>query len=877
MKKFLSLVLAVAFILTTAAIPALAGNEVWNVDITSISEGDTFTAGSDILLEADATGHENVKNIDFYANGTKIPGTIVGNSGSITWYAPCEGSYDITTKITFIGGGDAVEGNEKLTIVVLPDKEKIKLLWAGESDLRVGQGLKTTESDSYAVFGTKTAKYDILNNVHVTLECDEVDVDWKRGSVLIYSPENISGLKCYVSYYYLNEDGTPGSQMNNAGNVNAVNQGITHLSTGAASATDKKLDKVILSFENAPTDKTYTVYILGIYGMKDSDSTPVATAEIGNNATDVCNEIGTYRINFSYPIFPDETKVPAIVSLDGKAVDGVTYSYGFNYVDINLPTLAQGKEYKVNIPADTILGYYTFVPLVPTAGFTPKYVAATEFTFTTKGSECESAKPVAKMSYPKPESTYPDNISFAAQVSAPSSAIKNVEFYSGEDKIGDGVLMTDGEWWCTPTNALAQKEHSITAKFLNDTGEVVAVTPAANYTVAIPAYYVKGISDGDVIVADEESFRMVTVVDAENENIVSDVATKVEKVEFYNETDVLLDTVDSHPYNYKLVFDNYGTHTIKAKVYDVYGGVKTYANSYTVVNGIKNSGSYEQNFDNVDATYDIKTDFLGGCVSSVGLKYEIENNALKFTYDSDPNKTKVFAYKYTGANTGAKVHYYEFDLTLPKADMDYICSLGSSFTLTEDILIDNWKENIFKENIPYKIGIVLDFNTSTADDKPTAIIKLNGSEMKRIELVKYGTRGGTDAILHNCLYNVGDSITIDNFKYSVYDVDTTKAFGTGEYERSFNVADSSTNSISVTASATNTTDKAEQLVNIIAVYGENDRFLDCPIIDKITYNVNDFKTQNYNVVLPEGTKTVRIFTWDGFTTLTPVGVWKSGN
>lgn len=873
MKKILSLVLAVAFILTTAAIPALAGNEVWNVDITSISEGDTFKVGSDILLAADATDYANVKNIDFYANGVKIPGTIVGNSGSITWYAPCEGSYDITTKINFIGGGDAVEGSEKVNVVVLPDPEKISLLWSGETNLRVGQKSSTTPSDDYAVFGTKSAKFEIIAAA-VTLDCVDVDVNWTRGSVLLYSPENVPGLICDVEYHYLNEDGTKGTMRANAGGVKAINQGITYLSTGVPDATDKKLEKVTLTFDGAP-DKT-PVYILGIYGVKDSDSTPVATAEIGNNATDVCNEIGNYRINFSHPIFPDETKVPATVTLDGAAIDGVTYNYGFDYVDIKLPTLMQGKEYKVNIPANTIFGYYTFVPSVPTAGFSPKYVPATEFTFTTKNSECDSARPVVKMSYPKSGLTYPDNISFAAMVTAPSSAIKKAEFYSGEDKIGDGVLMTNGEWWCTPSSALASKEHIITAKFLNENNEVVAVTPAANYKVTKPAYFVKGIGNGDVIVADEESYRMVTVVDAENENIASDAATNVEKVEFYNEADILLTTDDSYPYEYKLVFDNYGTHTIKAKVYDVYSGINTYANSYTVVNGIKNAASYEQNFDNVDASYDIKNDFFGGKVSSVGTKYEIENNALKFTYDSDPNKTKMFAFKHAGLNVGAKVYYYEFDLTLHNAETDYMCGIGSSWTRNEEVIINTLKDG-FKENTPYKIGIVLDFNTSTPDDKPTAIIRRNGVEMKRMKLDNYGVNNGTDVILHNCLYRVGDSITIDNFKFSVYDVDNTKAFGTGEYERTFNVADSSTNSISVTASATNTTDNAKQLVNIIAVYGENNVLLACPTIDKITYNVNDFKTQNYNVVLPNGAKTVRIFTWDGFATLTPVGVWKSSN
>ena len=870
MKHFFSMVLAAAFILTTAAIPALAGNEAWSVDITSISEGDTFSAGSDILLEVDATDCENVKNIDFYANGAKIPGTVVGNSGSITWYNPCEGSYEITTKITFIGGGDAVEGNEKVNISVLPDREKITLLWSGESDLQVGTKSKTTASDSYAVFGIKSAKYDVINNAEVKFECD-VDVNWSRGAVLIYSPEDISGLTCAVKFNYLKEDGSAGTVCGNAGNITAVKKGINHFSTGAVSNTDKKFGKISLVFSGVPTGQKATVYILGIYGMKDSDSTPVAAAEIGNHATEVCNEIGTYRINFNYPIFPDETKTPAVVSVEGNKVEGVTYRYGFNYVDIKLPALAAGKEYKVNIPADTILGYYTFVPTVST--LRAKYVAATEFAFTTKDSACDAAKPVVKMSYPKEGLTYSDNISFAAQVIAPSSAISKVEFYSGDEKIGDGIKMTEGEWWCTPSNALAEKQHSVTAKFLNASNDVVAETATASYTVASPKYCVKGISDGDVIVAAEEKFRMVTVVDAAYENVVSDIATNVDKVEFYNENDVLLAADDSSPYEYKLVFDNYGAHLIKAKVYDSYGGVKTYINSYNVVNGIKNTNSYEQNFDNIGSEYDIKSDFFGGKVSGAGVSYAVEDGALKFKHN-DSSGMKQFAFKYAGADAGAKVHYYEFDLML--SGLGYTCSLAGGWTKTEDTLIETGagKDNL-QINTPYKIGIVLDFNTSDANDKPTAIIRCNGKEMKRIVLTKFGTNGARDTILHNRLYTQNHTVTIDNVKYTVYDVDNTKAFGTGEYEREFDVSALGTNSLTVTASATNTTDNAVQLVNIIAVYDENKILLAAPTVDKITYNANDFKTQSYNIALPPDAATVCIFTWDGLDTLSPIGIWKT--
>ena len=152
MKKFLSIILTLTLVMTMLVIPVSAANVEWTVDITSISEGEVFTVGEDILLTADATTlADSVKNIDFYANGSKIPGTVVGNEGSITWYAPCEGVYDISTKVTFSGDNETVNGNETVRIIVLPSTDETRILWAGETDLQVGSKSSTTSSNKYAL------------------------------------------------------------------------------------------------------------------------------------------------------------------------------------------------------------------------------------------------------------------------------------------------------------------------------------------------------------------------------------------------------------------------------------------------------------------------------------------------------------------------------------------------------------------------------------------------------------------------------------------------------------------------------------------------------------------------------------------------------
>ena len=860
MKKFLSIILTLTLVMTMLVIPVSAANVEWTVDITSISEGEVFTVGEDILLTADATTlADSVKNIDFYANGSKIPGTVVGNEGSITWYAPCEGVYDISTKVTFSGDNETVNGNETVRIIVLPSTDETRILWAGETDLQVGSKSSTTSSNKYALFGSKTASWTITSDSVLTIKftpSETVIPDWTRTAVVYYLDGVVdSDATIAAKAYYYEKDGTTLKDKGLSGSQPSLSRGYNFYSLQAI-PNGSSLVSIDIPLKNL---NGVTVYVCGIIGMKSrTDTVPVATPSIVNNATGICNEIGTYRINFDASIIPDQTKNPVNVKLDGENVSGITYTYGFDYVDINLPTLGYGKTYTVSVLENTIRAFDGVV----SNQYTAKYVAPATFTFTTKDTTCESATPIVKMSYPASNATVMGNTGFAAQVLSPSSAISTVEFYNGETKIeGTATRMNNGEWWFEPETDLDAGTYNISAKFLDASAGVLAQTVASTYTVvAVPKHYLKGIHNGAVIVAAEEASRKITVVDDVNANKVSTEATNIEKVEFYD-GDVLLDTDLDKPYEYNLVFDNYGDHTFTAKVYDAYGNITPYTSTYKVVNATENkTHSFSETFDTATTDEETIKKFFKS-VSGSNRTFTYADGVLNFSTD----KERQFAFKSVNPGYGTKVHYYEYTVNPNGTGSAYELNLGNKFggelyqLLTADDLLANQSN---------KIGLILDFNANVIT------VRLNGEEFKRVTLTETsGLFTETDEIYLNNLSNKS-SFTIDNFEFSVYDNDNRVAFGTGEFIREFSVASGETTK-TISVKAINTTNIPETVTVIVAAYENDEKLIEVLVLDKdVEFKAGDFKTYTYkDLPIPEETQTVRVFMWSDMETITPIGSW----
>jgi len=649
MKRFLSMALTFVFVLSTFVVPVSAADTAVQVDITSIVDGQTFTAGSNVSIEIDASTlpAEGVKNIDVYANGSKLPGTIAGVSGSIVWYGIIEGEYDITTKVTYIGGATAV-GDETLTI-------------------------------------------------------------------------------------------------------------------SAVSADSTQIDASVV---------------------------PVATAEIGNGATGIYNEIGTYRINFSAPIYQDATKTPATVKdASGTAVTGVTYTYGVNYVDLTLPVLENNTTYTVSIPANTILSYYS-----KQYGASDVYVAATDFTFTTRPHMTYVSTPVIKMSYPTPGASFLTNSAFAAKVVAPSTGIASVVFYDGETAIGTGVAMSEGEYWLgSPSVTITAGETKIiTVKMFDAAGNLLGAASAA-YNLE---YAAKGIYEGAVVVAQHESSRKIKIVDKANLNIVSDVATGVSRVEFYKNNE-LVATDNNSPYEYDLAFDEYGANKLDVKVYDAFNNVHSYEYNYTVVKGEKNSASFEDDFDSLTADSTIE-ELMGKTITAYNTEYvtlSANNGGLSFS-STGSSKTTTFA----GIDTSEgkhKVYYYEFDLPASGYGTSFWVRSGSNkpeiFNTYTNVTTNDKQNSYFTNNKP-TMRLIIDYAATT----PKATVYFNDQLWKCVDIpILASGVAFFEASMGN-----GYGFTIDNFKYAVYDAVSTNVAPEVTVSAPVNVAVGET--ITLTAQASDT-------------------------------------------------------------------------
>ena len=96
MKKALSLVTLLCMLVCCLGFTAMATDAALTVTLGEIAEGDIYGVGANIIITADASSMADVKNIDIYANGDKLPGTITGDNGTYIWYAPSAGRYAVT-------------------------------------------------------------------------------------------------------------------------------------------------------------------------------------------------------------------------------------------------------------------------------------------------------------------------------------------------------------------------------------------------------------------------------------------------------------------------------------------------------------------------------------------------------------------------------------------------------------------------------------------------------------------------------------------------------------------------------------------------------------------------------------------------------------
>ena len=409
-------------------------------------------------------------------------------------------------------------------------------------------------------------------------------------------------------------------------------------------------------------------------------------------------------------------------------------------------------------------------------------------------------------------------------------------------------------------------------------------------TAETQKYQIRGIRNGDVIVANEETSRTISIVELNNSDTYNKnpiEATNLTKVEYYGDDNVLLDTVELSPYEYELVFDSFGTHNFKAIVYytdDTEQAVKeVFESEYSVVNGTKLSGTFTATIgdDTMECDYSFNKDFddipadkvdVSLAVADVPiLSYKNANITMTYTADGklslvSSGTSNYLSFEPCTQSSSTDVVYYDFDISSKGAGYLFGTYYGKNGNTAGTSITNKLADNA-------KFRIIFDFNSNFF------IVQRNGAEVKRAT-IDASKISNLRLRLAPTTKNV--AVLINSIKCTSYDIDSTEAFGTvsalggDTYTDEYTVTaeDIAAGSITVKTRAMNTTDEPKTLTNIIAVYDAYDKLIASPVVDKdISYGIGAFGEKSYPVSLPADAAKVRVFTWNGLDTLVPVVVW----
>ena len=306
----------------------------------------------------------------------------------------------------------------------------------------------------------------------------------------------------------------------------------------------------------------------------------------------------------------------------------------------------------------------------------------------------------------------------------------------------------------------------------------VLADDSATEATSAPAYFLKGIYDGAVVVAQKEASRQITVVDNANNGTLLDSATNISKVEFYKDG-VWVATKDDAPFTYDLMFDSYGAYKFLAKIHGEDGTVTDIVSNYKVVNGVKNvEASFEEDF---EGTYADTVALAATIIDNYGTVVNANKTSLtKVNLDGrnvlqiDPigSTSDTIQFRGDNATSGHRVCYYEFDMQTHYSYRSAFVVRGNGYeSSNENTLFTNQSytygtTRMFTNGKWRKIGVVLDYNYPEGG-APVATVYVDGQEYNRVSMTSVA--GGTDPVFMLSLHRLGENIYIDNFNYSVYD------------------------------------------------------------------------------------------------------------
>lgn len=300
---------------------------------------------------------------------------------------------------------------------------------------------------------------------------------------------------------------------------------------------------------------------------------------------------------------------------------------------------------------------------------------------------------------------------------------------------------------------------------------IISLIPILNVSAA-DEYYLKGLHEGENIVANVERSRKVTVVNLANATGLPGNASGVAKVVFTYGDDVAED--NAAPFEYEMVFKSCGEQALTYQVYKTGSSApnETKTINFKTVAGVENSNSYKTNYDDVT---DVTTVY--NLMSGSGVEKYISQDG-KFVFKKTDTSNRMFSFKYADKNTGSlKIQYYEFDLTREGNATDgFSITLKSTWTganngSSDTLISDNQSISTFALGQTYKMGILLDFNANIAT------LTLDGNEFSKVPLTSFVSKNGADPILHFSVWNTYNTkLVFDNYKFIIYDAAPSQTF-----------------------------------------------------------------------------------------------------
>ncbi len=324
---------------------------------------------------------------------------------------------------------------------------------------------------------------------------------------------------------------------------------------------------------------------------------------------------------------------------------------------------------------------------------------------------------------------------------------------------------------------------------------IISLLPALSVSAA-GEYYLKGLYEGETVVIQQEPTKTVYVVDAAAATTAEPASgaykmninpTNVDRVVFtFNDNDP--ETIYGTIFSYTMEFDSIGAQTLKYDVYkkgnstDVPDETETI--TFKTVAGTLNEASTDGVIDFESGT---AADLAKLIVANDGTTYTDKyitfsvadwNGSKAFKVSTDSSTKSSFMQLISApTDTGHKVHYYDFDMSMNGAYsvVMYIAGAGYTSSSSRDQLFRN--RSFTKHSSNYTtvpVRMVLDYNYEEGG-APTAAIYFDGIEWGRIKLANAitGTQDPVPSLYIQCR---SLSAYIDNFSYAVYDVKEAPSF-----------------------------------------------------------------------------------------------------